>query len=280
VFANLWYDLPMAPRVHPYLGGGIGGSRVDARVTGGAAGSGDFDTVFAWQGGAGIGFDVAPHVRLSADWRYIHTSSAKIEQPSLFVPAGGEANYMGNSAGLSLKFCFGRTPTYHAAAAPVHTSYAPPAPPPQPRDVTLRTVNFQFDSADLTPAAKQTLDDIARTLTQQPSLRLQVEGATDSIGSEQYNQQLSERRANAVRDYLVSKGVSPGQLTTIGVDANKPVASNETPEGRAENRRAEFAPMEAAPPDIRLEVRGPTPESTREAEQQAPGHPPDPGEKK
>jgi outer membrane protein OmpA-like peptidoglycan-associated protein len=73
-----------------------------------------------------------------------------------------------------------------------------------------------------------------------PSLQVQVEGHTDSVGSEDYNQQLSERRADSVRTYLVRQGIAPGAVGTAGYGESQPVVSNNTPAGRQQNRRVEL----------------------------------------
>jgi outer membrane protein OmpA-like peptidoglycan-associated protein len=73
-----------------------------------------------------------------------------------------------------------------------------------------------------------------------PGLRLEVEGHTDSVGSDDYNQQLSEKRAGAVRDYLVQQGISADGIVSRGLGKTQPVASNDTAEGRQQNRRVEL----------------------------------------
>src|SRR6059036_2623110 len=73
-----------------------------------------------------------------------------------------------------------------------------------------------------------------------PNLRALVEGHTDSIGSDAYNQRLSERRANAVGDYMIARGIEAQRITTKGWGESKPIASNKTKEGRAQNRRVEI----------------------------------------
>lgn len=118
-------------------------------------------------------------------------------------------------------------------------------PAPAPRSdacagvIRLRGVNFDFDRAEIRPAARPILDQAAQRLNQCPGERLQVEGHTDSIGADAYNQDLSERRARAVRDYLVSKGVSGGRISAVGYGESQPISTNDTPEGRFLNRRVE-----------------------------------------
>jgi len=115
--------------------------------------------------------------------------------------------------------------------------------PAKPKEiVVLKGINFAFNSAELTPESKKILDenrDVAR-LKGEPDIRVEIAGHTDSIGSDAYNQQLSERRAKAVVDYLVSKGVDPKRLKAVGYGKKQPVATNATEAGRAQNRRVEL----------------------------------------
>lgn len=102
-------------------------------------------------------------------------------------------------------------------------------------------VLFATGQSDLLPIAKQTLDKVAEALKQQPEDKtILIEGYTDSRGSAQMNLELSRKRAESVRDYLVSDGVSASRLEVVGKGETHPVASNDTPEGRANNRRVEI----------------------------------------
>jgi OOP family OmpA-OmpF porin len=103
---------------------------------------------------------------------------------------------------------------------------------------------FDFDKYDIKPAAYPILDEALVVYQKNPGLRVEVQGFTDSIGTEEYNQGLSERRADAVRNYLVERGVDPKKISTKGYGELNPVASNDTKEGRALNRRVEFAATE------------------------------------
>jgi OOP family OmpA-OmpF porin len=106
--------------------------------------------------------------------------------------------------------------------------------------IELEGVHFDFDKATLKPEAKAILNEAAALLKKHERVVVEVAGHTDSKGSEVYNQGLSERRANAVRDYLTSKGVKASRLTAKGYGESRPVASNDTDAGRAENRRVEL----------------------------------------
>ena len=102
-------------------------------------------------------------------------------------------------------------------------------------------VNFGFDSSELTSAAKTNLDKLAQVLKNNMDTNINIYGHTDSKGTDAYNLSLSERRAAAVRSYLISQGVASSRMLTMGVGEKEPVASNDTDAGRAENRRVEFA---------------------------------------
>lgn len=102
-------------------------------------------------------------------------------------------------------------------------------------------VNFAFDKSDLTPTAKANLDKLSEVLKNNPDTNINIYGHTDSRGTDEYNQGLSERRAASVKSYLISKGVASSRMFTMGLGEKEPVASNETDAGRAQNRRVEFA---------------------------------------
>jgi OOP family OmpA-OmpF porin len=117
---------------------------------------------------------------------------------------------------------------------------AQPAPPPPKEKVVLRGVNFDFNKATIRPDAKVILDEAATILKRNPDARVNVDGYTDSIGTKEYNQKLSERRATSVVDYLGAQGVDRSRLTPRGFGESNPVDSNKTKEGRAKNRRVEL----------------------------------------
>ncbi|MEW6132804.1 MAG: OmpA family protein [Pseudomonadota bacterium] len=111
---------------------------------------------------------------------------------------------------------------------------------PLTEKIELKGVWFDFDSSALRPESITVLDDVALVFKRYPSLTAEMAGHTCSIGTEAYNQGLSERRANAVRDYLISKDVKPEQLTAKGYGELQPMASNATRAGREQNRRTEM----------------------------------------
>ena len=106
--------------------------------------------------------------------------------------------------------------------------------------VNMSDVLFDTGKFTLRPAAREKLAKVAGIVSGHPGLKLDVEGHTDSVGSEEYNQQLSEHRSESVRDYLTQQGMASGSVTTKGFGKTQPVASNDTPQGRQQNRRVEL----------------------------------------
>ncbi|MBZ5682260.1 MAG: OmpA family protein [Acidobacteriia bacterium] len=104
----------------------------------------------------------------------------------------------------------------------------------------MSDVLFRSGSFELLPGARERLAKVSGIVLAYPSLRVQIEGHTDSVGSDEYNQQLSEHRAQAVRDYFVQQGINQSAIEARGFGKTEPIASNETPEGRQQNRRVEL----------------------------------------
>lgn len=127
------------------------------------------------------------------------------------------------------------------AAAPVI-----PAPPKAEKKVWTLNADtlFDFDKAVIKPQYFPLLDEIVDALKADPALKAEIQGHTDSIGTNKYNQGLSERRAKAVLTYLTKKNIDASRLTAIGFGEEKPVASNKTKQGRAQNRRVEVHPIQ------------------------------------
>jgi OOP family OmpA-OmpF porin len=119
-----------------------------------------------------------------------------------------------------------------------------PAKPKVIDKMTLK-VNFDFDKFSIRKADEAELNKAVEFLKKYQGSKVKIEGHTDSIGSEKYNQKLSESRAKRVKNYLIHKGVSKKtNISTVGYGESKPMASNKTAKGRAENRRAEIIILE------------------------------------
>ncbi len=186
--------------------------------------------------------------------------------------ASGESYFRDTVAGLTLVVKLGDPP---AAPAPAAEPVVPPAPVktcadldddgdgvnncddkcpnsqsgqtvgpdgcPVPVTIDLRGVNFDFDKSTLRPDAVAILDEAVQILSKYPELKVEVAGHTDSVGTDAYNQGLSERRARAVYDYLTGKGIAASRLVgPNGYGESRPIDTNDTSEGRARNRRTEL----------------------------------------
>jgi outer membrane protein OmpA-like peptidoglycan-associated protein len=101
-------------------------------------------------------------------------------------------------------------------------------------------VLFDFNSATLKPGAREKLARIAGVLLAYPGLEVTLEGHTDNVGSDQYNQGLSEKRATSVRSYLLESGIKPDLVKAMGFGESQPVVSNDSSAGRQQNRRVEL----------------------------------------
>jgi OOP family OmpA-OmpF porin len=140
---------------------------------------------------------------------------------------------------------------------PIKIAVAPPAPPPQadppppepPKQVKIRDnrielgqkIQFALNKSEILPASFSLMDELAKTIQENPQVqKVSIEGHASNEGQAQYNLALSKARAEAVRAYLVSKGVSADRLNSAGFGASKPIASNDNEEGREKNRRVEF----------------------------------------
>lgn len=175
---------------------------------------------------------------------------------AILAHTGGKANagYVGDSNGhlvintsgecvktgswtptLALEECSGKKSVTEKKPEPAEK----PAPAAE-RIILSVDAHFDFDKSDLKAGDKRELDDAAAKLKNMKVDSISVTGHTDSVGTDTYNQGLSERRAAAVKSYLVDKGVSSGVIQTQGKGESQPVADNKTAEGRAMNRRVDI----------------------------------------
>jgi OOP family OmpA-OmpF porin len=108
---------------------------------------------------------------------------------------------------------------------------------------TLENVGFKVNKADLTPEVKIKMKNVLDVLKKNPELKVSVEGHTDSTGSVTLNQKLSEKRAQAIKKYIIDSGISADRVVSAGFGLSKPIADNKTEAGRAKNRRVEIRPL-------------------------------------
>jgi OOP family OmpA-OmpF porin len=259
-----------AGAVAPFIGAGVGFISDDSDP-------GDRERSPFAEVGVGLLVDVAKNASDSFVWQLRPEVKARWD----FIDTDEHKSFLDYYAGLGLQFAFGeprRAPAPPPASEPPPPPPAPEPVPPPPADsdgdgvldpqdqcpgtsrgvavdavgcprkvqdtVTLSGVNFEFNSATLTRDSYAPLDAVAEDLKKYPRLKVELQGHTDSVGSDAYNLKLSQRRADAVRDYLVSRGVSPSQLVARGYGETRPKASNDTAEGRAKNRRVDMQVLE------------------------------------
>jgi OOP family OmpA-OmpF porin len=237
----------------PYVVGGVGGQKHRSVL--------DEGTNMALSYGIGVQGQVAKHISVRAQglWR------RDLDGESIVA----HSRYVDFYYSIGVSFDFGGTEP--PPPPPPPPPPAKPTPPPNPdldgdgvlnehdkcpntrpgavvdldgceveAVIELGGVHFDFDKSTLKPEAIVVLNKAVALLQQHERVVVEVAGHTDSIGSDAYNQKLSERRAIAVKDYLTSKGIKASRLTAKGYGESMPVASNDTEEGRAENRRVEM----------------------------------------
>jgi OOP family OmpA-OmpF porin len=271
--AGRWFFGDIGSGWRPYLMGGIGALRHKAY-------SGETLALYSYSrsGGwdpmvtAGIGVQYAMSDRLAFRGeiaaRYDHDDNSL--NAKYTVPQGVPANppalfglprhtgFVDGIVTVGLTYSFGGAPAPAAPPPPVREA-APPPPPPPPESarstkvtIDLRGVEFKFDhprvGEKLEPSLKAPtaesiaiLDQAIDTLKRNPEIRVEVDGHTDSKGTDAYNQKLSERRAKGVYDYLTSHGIDAGRMDgPKGFGESQPIDTNDTAEGRQRNRRTEL----------------------------------------
>ncbi|MBK9160195.1 MAG: OmpA family protein [Nitrosomonadales bacterium] len=206
----------------------LGYARTNGNGAAGAIGGSDVHL------GLGVEYKFAPHWSVAGEYT---TASAK--------SAGTKLN--NNNFTLGINYYFDAPAV--APVAPVAMKAEPkaaPAPVPETwktllenKPVCIEGANFEFDSAKLRGGEIKKLEEVVSFAAKYKDAKLESSGHTCSIGSEEYNQKLSERRAASVRDYLTNKGVSADRISVVGYGESKPVADNKTREGREQNRRVE-----------------------------------------
>lgn len=212
-----------------------------------------------WDPGATVGGGVQYNASYNVGIRFELAARYDKDNNSLrgqFVGAGDENHFVDGLATVGLVYTFGSAP----AAPMVEEAAAPPPPPPVVEEpmvdqvvIDLRGINFKFDrprkgESNIDPTLREPtsesiaiLEQAADVLQRNPNVTVQVQGHTDSVGTDAYNMGLSDRRAQIVNDYLLSHGVNASQISGVqGFGESNPVDTNDTKEGRARNRRVEL----------------------------------------
>lgn len=181
----------------------------------------------------------------------------ELQSPTEFL-VGGRWTPQSKARGLGVTLAAGRgitrgigNPDFRGVIGVNYTRGAPPPPPvavevkAEEKIVITQKIHFEFDRATIRPISYPILDDVASLLARNPQIaHVRIEGHTDWIGSDAYNQNLSQRRADSVRNYLIQKGIAPDRLIAVGFGETRPIADNNTVLGRAKNRRVEFTVLD------------------------------------
>jgi outer membrane protein OmpA-like peptidoglycan-associated protein len=236
------YEFLPQSQWHPFVGLGVGAAYLDngtIKRSGANAYSGS-DWAFAYQGFAGVGYDVTKNVELKAQYRYFATLDYDTKASSNNSKLTSEYADHGLLFGVTYKF--GSAPAPAPAPAPVPVAAPAPAPKPAPAPAVAKNfmVFFDFDKAQITPEAARIIQQAAGAAKSTNAIRIDLTGHTDLAGSDKYNQALSLKRANAVRDELVRQGVSNDQILVFARGKSAPLVA--TPDGVREpqNRRVEI----------------------------------------
>ncbi len=269
VIGNLWFDFNRDARWRPYIGFGVGAANIE---------KGDFDEdTFVKQVGLGVNVDLAKNWILDIGYRYMDADEVEYDTSRGELETEYTTNVL--AFGLKYAFNSGPAPDEDGDGVPDANDKCPGTPPgrvvnadgceldsdgdgvvngddacpnTEPgvevmsngcavgQNTVLRGVNFEFDSATLTYEAEQILNGVAATLKSSPNFVVELQGHTDSYGSDAYNLNLSDRRAASVRRYLIGKGIAAERMFSTGYGESAPVAGNDTAQGRAENRRVEL----------------------------------------
>ncbi len=252
VMANVFYDFdlglnPGGINIVPYIGAGVGYAwrefdDVRASVFGGQVRTDGSDGRFAYQAIIGAATqlnNVAPGLALTAEYRFFGTLEHDIETTSgggaFTVSRGGtESENYNHSILIGLRYAFNQ-PAPPPVAAPVA-----PAPAPAPAPARTYLVFFDFDRADLTDRARQIIAEAAQNSTRVQTTRIEVAGHADRAGTPQYNQRLSQRRAEAVAAELERQGISRSQMVIQAFGESRPLVATADGVREPQNRRVEI----------------------------------------
>jgi OOP family OmpA-OmpF porin len=225
LMANVLYDIPLGSRMTFTLGAGAGGDRANLKTD---SGLDDSQWAFAYQGIAGLAYDLSAHTQLTLNYRYFRVSS-----PTFDAPLGlGQIEFddlQKHTVTLGLRYSFG-----HEEEAPP----PPPPPPPPPAAPAHFIIFFGFNKCNITAEADSVLSEAASAAKSMGSASVTIVGHTDTVGSTKYNQKLSECRANAAASNLEGKGVPASAISASGKGETELMVQTGDGVKEPQNRRA------------------------------------------
>ena len=194
--------------------------------------------------GGGVDYYLTNNLAVSVYGRYNRAFQAPrpitLSNPAQVENQRGPADAQWAVGGVGLQYSFKQPAAPPPPPPPPPPPVAQPTPAPVKKKIVLRSVHFDFDKSTIRSDAVPVLNEAVEILKAEGGIAVIVEGHTDSVGSDAYNQKLSQRRAEAVRKYLVDHGIPSNRISTEGFGESRPVASNDTADGRAQNRRVEL----------------------------------------
>jgi len=235
--ANAAYDFPLGPKWDFTVGAGAGFGELDAKVSNASTSFSDSHRGYMWQGFAGFDYWVRRDVSLNLDWRYRELA----ENKAFFgFPVGDQVhlkNLKDNALVLSARWY-----PWAAAPPPPPPPMAPPPPPPPPMAPPPPTktfiVFFDFNKSNLTAEAQAVVSEAVKTAKSNGMVRVMVTGHTDTVGSDSYNQGLSVRRAESVKDEMVREGMDGSTISIEGKSFHDPLVPTGPGVREPQNRRA------------------------------------------
>ncbi|HEY8698525.1 MAG TPA: OmpA family protein [Rhizomicrobium sp.] len=233
------YDIPLGRRFNISLGAGAGMGQVREKVfaSGGPLLSDDSDSGFMWQAIGGFSYALNPNLDFAVDYRY-RDLNAHIHSVTLAGGTTDSGNLKEQAVVASLRWYFGPQTAEAAPPPPAPPPPPPPPPPAPPAPVKTFIVFFDFNKSNLTSEAQNVVAEAVKTAKQAGAVRILITGHTDTVGSDSYNQGLSERRATAVKDEMVREGLAENEIETVGKSFHDPLVPTGPGVREPQNRRA------------------------------------------
>jgi outer membrane protein OmpA-like peptidoglycan-associated protein len=243
LMGNAIYDFdtgtPWTP--HVGIGLGVGFDRVGGvNFPAGVQTIDTSSTTFAWQGIAGLEYAIAPQLRVGVDYRYIGGGDIEVASASNIAPHAASFDLSSHNVMVTLRLDFEAPPAPPAPVAPPPAPLPPPPPPPHVEAQRSFQVFFDFNKSDITAAAAKVIQAASDNVKAGNVTQIVVTGHTDTVGSAQYNQGLSERRAASVKKQLIADGIGADNITTRGVGKTGLLVPTADGVREAQNRRAEI----------------------------------------
>jgi OOP family OmpA-OmpF porin len=246
LMTNLYYDFDTGSKWTPYLGAGAGGVDLDARVVEAGTTLVKAERIgFGYQGIAGLAYRINDALSIKADYRYLATTPISFPDDPALGSGKAKLTYESHAVLVGFVYHFGAAPKPAPAPEPAPkpaaaTAPAPEPPPPAPVQPHQFLVFFDFDKADITPEARQIIEQAASVAKSDKSARIDLTGHTDLAGPANYNMKLSVRRAEAVKKVLVELGIGADEIGVVGKGKTEPLVPTADGVREPKNRRVEI----------------------------------------